>query len=221
MWIYIMRIKNGNSEYDAALAGALGSLAPPGIVVGHRVITPGDEDALLETEATAFRTSVLKVRRQGGAARIVMRQLVSTFGLRDVAFPKSPSGAPVWPSGLVGSLAHDDTIALAAVASLRRFAAVGIDVEPAIPLPLKVVNLVATPRERRRYPRSVVESRALFAAKEAIYKAQYPIDGLFLDFHDVEVDLDANQGLTRSGRRVALAVAMYPRVLALAFISAS
>jgi 4'-phosphopantetheinyl transferase EntD len=64
----------------------------------------------------------------------------------------------------------------------------------------------------------VVESRVLFAAKEAIYKAQYLSEEMFLEFHDIEIDLDLNRGMTSRGRIVEIAVTTFPRIFALAFI---
>ncbi len=93
------------------------ALAPPGILVGHRLIAPGDEFALLPEEAGAFASSVVKVRRASGAARIVARELLRQFGRAPRAVPKSASGAPAWPDGIVGSLAHDAEVAIAAMAS--------------------------------------------------------------------------------------------------------
>jgi 4'-phosphopantetheinyl transferase EntD len=75
---------------------------------------------------------------------------------------------------------RDSTVA--AVASTRAFAGLGIDVEPAIPLPPELVEALATPLGAGRNASIVIESRLLFAAKEAIYKAQHPIDKVSLIF---------------------------------------
>lgn len=203
---------------DPALETALASLGPVGTLIGHRVITLGDEDALLPAEQIGFGASVQKVRRQSGAARILARDLLERLGIRDVAIPRSESGAPIWPPGVVGSLAHDGSVAVAAIADARRFAALGIDVEPADPLPPGLVELVATPVERGRYSSAVLHSRVLFVVKEAIYKALNPTDGVFLEFQDVEVDLLSNVGWTRTGRTIAIAFSSCPRVIALSFV---
>lgn len=195
-------------------------LGPRGILIGQRVISPGDEDALFEAEAAAIGKSALKVRRQSGAARIAAREIIRALGRGEVAIPRSGSGAPLWPQGLVGSLAHDDTVALAALASAREFTGLGIDVEPAVPLPSELIELVATPAERSRYGAAPLAGRVLFAVKEAIYKARNQIDGLFLDFQDIEVELETNRGLTRNGHTVAIAVATSPSIVALAFVRA-
>ena len=202
---------------DPALATALKSIAPPGVLVGHRVIKRGDEDGLLPEERIAFWPSAPKIYRQSGAARIVARHLLGALGFGSLALPRSMSGAPVWPRGVIGSLAHDEEVAVAAITSSSQFSALGIDVEPAAPLPPELVMLVATPAERRCYTSAVIESRILFAIKEAIYKALNPLDGVFLDFQDIEVDLFANRGQTRNGQTVVVVFTMSPRIVVISF----
>lgn len=199
------------------LATALKSIAPPGVLVGHRVIRRGDDDGLLPEERIGFRPSAPKIYRQSGAARIVARHLLSILGFSSVALPRSMSGAAVWPPGVIGSLAHDEEVAVAAITNSSQFSALGIDVEPAVPLPPELVMLVATSAERRCYSSAVIGSRILFAIKEAIYKALNPLDDLFLDFQDIEVDLFAKRGHTRNGETVEVVFTVSPRIVAISF----
>src|SRR6187551_456371 len=127
---------------------AIGAISVPGILVDYRLIAKGDELALLPEEMPAFAGSVLKVRRASGAARLVARTLLSRFGQPPRAIPKSTAGMPLWPDGIVGSLAHDAEVAVAAMAAQRDFASVGIDVEPAEPVASDLMDIVATARER-------------------------------------------------------------------------
>jgi 4'-phosphopantetheinyl transferase EntD len=203
---------------DAAMATALARLVPAGVLIGHRHIAVGDEQALLQAEATPLATSALKVRRQSGAARIVARGLLRALGEPNVALPRSASGAPVWPSGIVGSIAHDDEVAVATVVRSGYLRSLGIDVEPAEALPRELVPIVATATERARYPKAVLESRILFSAKEAVFKAFYPLSGLFLDFHDIEIDLDAGLARVRDGHSASISFAEAPRVVTLAVL---
>jgi 4'-phosphopantetheinyl transferase EntD len=205
------------ADADVALTTALAGLSPPGVLAGHRVIAPRDGDALFPSERVAFQRSVSKVIRQSGAARIVARGLLGSLGYTDIAIPRSETGAPVWPSGVIGSLAHDEDVAVAAIARVGRFSGLGIDVEPAVPLPPGLSSLIATPAERRCYPPEIIGSRILFSIKESVYKALNPLDGIFLDFQDVEVDLSAHRAVTRSGRTIRFAFTTAPRVLAIAF----
>jgi 4'-phosphopantetheinyl transferase EntD len=203
---------------DPALQRALDALAPPGLLIGHRVIAPGDERALLPEEAAAM-TSVAAERRQAsGAARQVARALMTRLGYGNLPIPKGPSGAPIWPAGLGGSLAHDDRIAVAAVGLRRDIAAVGIDVEPAVPLPADMLALVATPNELRAIAHDPLRAKLLFAAKEAVYKAVHPLDGSFLEFHDIEVDLAGGTAMTRTGRALTLRYCRSPHVVVLASV---
>lgn len=203
---------------DPSLAQAIDSLSLPNILIGHRLISPGDELALLEEEARSIVSPLVEVRRASGAARIVGRQLLARLGYADCALPKSPSGAPIWPAGFCGSFAHDDRVAVAAVAMRRDVAAMGIDVEPAELLPPELLEMVATAQERRRLGDDPYRGRLLFAAKEAVYKAVYPLDRIFLDYHDVDVDLAECKAVVRNGRVVELRVCMSKHLVVLALI---
>jgi len=189
---------------DPGFQRELDCLAPPGLLIGHRLITPGDEDALLAHEAASIPSPIASVRRASGAARIVARELLARLGYGPAAIPKAPSGEPIWPEGIAGSMAHDDRIAIAAVGPQRDFRSIGIDIEPAVPLSSDMLELVATPRELRDIAGDPLRGKILFAAKEAVYKAAYPLDRVFLEFRDIEIDLAARRAITRTGRVLAL-----------------
>jgi 4'-phosphopantetheinyl transferase EntD len=199
-----------------SLQRALDTLAVPGLLIGYRVISPGDEDALREAEAASISSTNANVRRASGAARIVARGLLMRLGYPDAQVPKGAGGAPIWPAGVVGSLAHDEAVAVAAVGLRRDFASIGIDVEPAGALPADMLALVVTPRERRVVDDDPVRARLLFAAKEAVYKAIYPLDGVFLEFGDIEVDLATAIATTRMGRNLTLRSCVSSHIVALA-----
>jgi 4'-phosphopantetheinyl transferase EntD len=201
---------------DPALQRDISALAPPGLLIGHRLISEGDEDALLEEETASIASPVLAVRRASGAARIVARALLAQLGHARVALPKSASGEPIWPAGITGSLAHDDAVAVAAVGRQRDVGAIGVDVEPAMVLPPDMFELIATPRERQDMTDDPLRGKLLFAAKEAVYKAVHPLDRVFLEFHDIEVDLAGRKAVTRTGRVVALRYCISSRVVVLA-----
>lgn len=205
---------------DPSLQRAIEALSSPDILVGHRLISPGDERALLAEEAHSMASPPIGVRRASGAARIVGRALLARLGHAACAVPKSPSGAPLWPAGVTGSFAHDEHVAVAAVALYRDVAALGIDVEPAALLPPELLDMVATPHERQRLGDDPFRGRLLFTAKEAVYKAAYPLDRTFLEFHDVEVDLAARKAVVRNGREFELRYGMAAHVVVLALIRA-
>ena len=115
---------------------------------------------------------------------------------------RGASGAPVWPLGVIGSLAHDENVAVAAVALLGPLAGLGVDTEAAAPLPTDLVEFVLHGEERRHAVE--VAGRLVFAAKEAVYKAIHPLDGSPLEYADIFVRLDAMTATLRDGRVLRL-----------------
>ena len=203
---------------DPELTRAIAAMAVLGIAVDHRLIADGDEAALLADEMAAFAGSVTKVRRASGAARIVARQLMSRFGHKPQAIRKSTGGMPLWPGDIVGSLAHDARVAVAAMAAQRDFLGIGIDVEPAEPIDPDLLSMIATPAELAAAPAEPIRGRLLFSIKEAVYKAVYPLDGRFLDHHDVEVSVAAGTARVRDGREVRFRHCAARHIVVLAFI---
>jgi len=201
-----------------SLQATLAAIKQPGLSCAYKFISVGDEDALLPNEAKLFEKSVISVRRQSGAARIAARWLLAEFGYASAEILRGPSFGPIWPPGIVGSLAHDAEMAVAVVGDRNRFACVGIDIEPDLPLPPEIMHLVTTESERQRLPRRLLESRLVFVMKEAVYKAVNTLDRFSFDFQDIEVDPFENQALVSNGRRVRIAFAMDCWVIALAYL---
>jgi len=203
-----------------SLQRSIDAMSVPGVLVSHRIITAGDEQELLPEEAVAFANSVNKVRRASAAARIVARGLLPRLGASPQPIPKSSSGMPVWPTGIVGSLAHDSHVAIAAIARASDFSSIGIDIEPAESLEPDLLDIVATSQERQAIGMDGDRGRLLFSIKEAVYKAAYPLDRTFLEHHDVEVSLESGTATVRNGRVVHFRYCVAANIVALAFVAA-
>jgi 4'-phosphopantetheinyl transferase EntD len=203
---------------DSSLQRAIDALAAPGLLIGHRVMSQGDELTLLHEEIASLSFPAIERRRASGAARHVARELMKSMGFAGLPILRSTFGAPIWPAGVVGSMAHDDRIAVATVGLRRDLDAVGIDIEPLTPLPTEMLELIATPQERRAIADNPSGAKLLFAIKEAVYKAVYPLDHEFLDFHDIEVDLAGRLATTRAGRMLALHLCIFSHVLVVATV---
>lgn len=188
------------------------------ILVGVRKFEPGDEGQLWPEEAASLRSSRIDLRQASGAARAVARDLLARMGAPDSALVKDADGVPQWPSGFVGSLAHDATHALAAVALEKDIWALGVDLEPDRPQAEEMIELVATPAERARYDKELLRGPALFVVKEAVFKALFPRDKRFLDYYDIEVDLDAGRARACSGAVVEFALQRGRQICAVAVI---
>lgn len=95
---------------------------------------------------------------------------------------------PIWPDGLWGSITHTEEIA-AAVASIDK--SVGIDLEELDRMHEGLHKTLFTERELDALSGyDSVADTIMFSAKEAGYKAIYPIGKKFIGFHDAEIELD-------------------------------
>lgn len=197
------------------------TLAQQEILIGLRRIQPADEDALFPSEIAGLGRAVTKVRRRSGSARIIARTLLGELGFPPKPILKTRLGVPIWPDGVIGSLAHHDTVAAAAVADRKHIAALGIDIEPNEPLPDGLIDLVATPKERSMYDLRLLRRRDLFVLKEAVYKAYCPTHNEILEFQDVEIDIGAGSGAVPKAN-CSFSVKLLPsrNVLGLAYLSA-
>ncbi|MBV9290170.1 MAG: 4'-phosphopantetheinyl transferase superfamily protein [Hyphomicrobiales bacterium] len=197
---------------DLDYAPLRAALQPFRVLFGARRIRAGDEEA-----ATGAPSANLARRRASGAARIVARGLLEKLGSDGAAaLARLPSGAPQWPEGVVGSLAHDEEFAVAAAVWAGAIVGLGVDVEPAEALPEDIVAMVLTPDEARETAADGVARRLIFAAKEAVYKAVNPLDGSWLEFHDVRVSLADGVATLADGRRLRLVTLKGERLIAVA-----
>ena len=151
---------------------------------------PGEEELLVR--------AVPKRRREFTVARWCAREALRQLGAPAGAIPKGSAGEPLWPIGVVGSITHHAGYAAAVVGWRSQLLTMGVDAEPNEPLPDGVLELTASAGEITHLDSlTVVDPRVhwgrlLFCAKEAIYKAWYPVHMRWLGFEDVDVRLGLN-----------------------------
>jgi 4'-phosphopantetheinyl transferase EntD len=187
------------------------------LLVGCRRITPEDERALTINEAAPLSRAIPEVRCATGAGRIVARELLRSLNApipEDIV--RLASGAPAWPQGYTGSISHDAQFAVAAVVRKEKLPAVGIDIEPPLPLPAQLLEMVATPAEQLQLDGNLLLARLLFSVKEAVYKATNPCDGIYLDHHDIEVCLATQTARTSTGLDLVFEAILAPRIVVIA-----
>jgi 4'-phosphopantetheinyl transferase EntD len=168
----------------------IGELLPP-----CAVAVEGEDGSipLLPEEERALARMGEKRRREFAAGRRCARRALERLGWRDFPVLIGSGREPVWPPGVVGSITHCTGYSGCAVAWNRELRSVGIDAEQNAPLPAGTVELVCTERERSCLPDlpGVNWPTLIFSAKEALYKAWYPLTRRWLDFHDAEISIDA------------------------------
>ncbi|GLU29349.1 4'-phosphopantetheinyl transferase superfamily protein [Brucella sp. NBRC 12950] len=151
-----------------------------------------------------------------GAARELSRQILAKIGFNNFSVLRSPTGEPLWPNGVVGSLAHDDEMAVAVIGRSKDYLGLGIDIETAVPLPDDIISLVRTPEDIcGQYDSSALADRILFCVKEAVYKAVYPLDRIILNYDDICVDLSEGIAYTAT-RKINLNIFVASKVTVVA-----
>ena len=150
--------------------------------------------------------AVPRRRAEFAAGRTCARRALAALGVHQRAIPSGTNRLPQWPDGYIGSITHTETVCAAAVGRYTDgFIAVGIDLEPAVPLPAEVVDAVCLPAELawlemeggcERHQGEL--ARAIFSAKECAFKCQYPLSHTLIGFHDLAVALDLRAGIFRA-----------------------
>lgn len=134
-----------------------------------------------------------------------MRAACRQLGVRPAPILSDAHGAPVLPEGLVGSISHKRTLAVAMVAR-DRGGTLGVDLEDYGPPRLSILDKILTPAELEqvlglREERQWISALIRFSIKESIYKALHPLVHRYVDFHEAEVWPDL-QGRARVDLRL-------------------
>jgi 4'-phosphopantetheinyl transferase EntD len=157
---------------------------------------------LFGAEEAAIVTADSRRQAEFAAGRECAHAALAELGLPPGPVPPGPAGEPRWPAGIVGSLTHCAGYRACAAARAQTVAAIGIDAEPARPLPAGLIETVATGAERRRLAElrlarpELPWDLLLFCAKEAVYKAWFPLTGCRLGFADVQAEFAVTGGFT-------------------------
>lgn len=150
---------------------------------------------LFPEEAQAIGNAVAKRRIEFTAGRHCARLAMAQLGHPACAIPRGPDRAPVWPSGLVGSITHSTDLCAAVVARSDCFRTVGIDTELIDAIPAELVEDILRPDEAGEINRNARPDGAdwptlYFCLKEAAYKAFYPTRRRIIGFQDMRVRVD-------------------------------
>ena len=169
-------------------------------VLAYTLSGPADPADLLAGEQ-AFAADVSTVRAQQFAAG----RLCARRGLRALEMPDDPlvvgvGGQPSWPDGICGSISHTVGLAVAVVArtgalGVRR---IGVDAERVGRVREALYRRVFTDSEIAVLATTSRPGRlasTVFSAKEALYKAQYPLTSAWVGFRDVSVEIQGERGL--------------------------
>ncbi|MER5460215.1 4'-phosphopantetheinyl transferase superfamily protein [Streptomyces sp. NPDC002668] len=132
-------------------------------------------------------------RREFATVRHCARAAGRRLGMPAAPLLKDSDGAPMWPNGVLGSMTHCPGYRAAAVARHRDVCALGIDAEVNSPMKQEALEFSALLEEldqltrMRRADDSVSWDRLLCSAKEAVYKAWFPLTRIRLGFDETSI----------------------------------
>jgi 4'-phosphopantetheinyl transferase EntD len=152
--------------------------------------------APLAEEEPLIARSVEKRRNEFITVRYCARIALGELGFPSVPILKGEKGEPCWPDGVVGSLTHCAGYRGAVVARDGAVRSVGVDAEPHDVLPDGVLDAISLPAERTELaglPAGVHWDRILFCAKEATYKAWFPLTKRWLGFEDAHITFEVDE----------------------------
>jgi 4'-phosphopantetheinyl transferase EntD len=150
-------------------------------------------DQLLPPERAAIEGAVEKRRREFSTGRVLARRAMGELNLPTGPILRGENREPHWPPETLGTITHAQDQAVVGVARQGVVRSLGLDLE--------LVDRVGDGLHRRLFTDTELlalqdgDGRLagiLFSAKEAGYKATYPLVGRFIGFHDAEVDVDLN-----------------------------
>lgn len=149
---------------------------------------------LLGDENQEVAHAVMSRRHQFEMGRSLARAAMAQLGEPPVPILCGARREPLWPSGIVGSITHCSTYGAVAVARRDRVRTIGIDVEVRGRVSEDLIDFISTPAERSQQRVTGPDwPTALFAAKEAVYKAWYPVHCTGLGIEEVDVVLDLGE----------------------------
>ena len=161
---------------------ALTQLIPNATVLGGSFLSRLPRASSIDAET---RGKVLRETRASVVDEVLAALAYRATGRKQV-IPRTRAGARAWPKGYVGSVTHKGTIVLAAMAPNKWMRSLGIDLERHEAGSL--LTLASVLDQNGTAGGNELFLTFAFSAKEAVFKAQFPLTEAPLEF--VEVTLE-------------------------------
>lgn len=188
----------GSMPELSRLAAAARAILPAGVAVA--AADPGTLYPMLAGET--LPTAVPARLREFSAGRHAARMALAALGSPVQPIPQGDDRAPIWPQGIAGSITHSRSACLAAVS---QGGGIGLDLEEETPLPEDLWSTILLPEEQlwvRSQPEPGHAAKLIFSAKEAAYKAQYPVSLTLFGFESLSLHLSETGFTARFQHRV-------------------
>jgi 4'-phosphopantetheinyl transferase EntD len=175
-----------------AMTAALHMMMPEHLTCA--VVAVSETLTIFDAENQLVQTAVPKRQNEFRAGRAAAHRALKSLGIPQQPILKAPDRSPVWPHGIIGSITHTAGIAAAMTGSTKHVAGIGLDIDGANPLKPDLYDYILTSQEQENRTATPTLSgtprcKITFVAKEALFKAIYPITRKFFGFMDAQLDL--------------------------------
>ena len=197
-----MHLKNAS---PCKMAGWLGKRLPSRVAV---ILDSIDalQGYLYPEEDALLGKAIPKRAREFRSGRTAARKCMLELGLNPAPILVGEKRDPVWPEGCVGTISHNGNYCLAIVSQSNSTLSLGADIEQLSRVKAHLWPRIFTAVEKdfllsldsREADRAAT---AMFSAKEAFFKLQHPLTGLWLEFLDAEVTLRKENSFEITVRR--------------------
>ena len=178
-------------------------MLPPEIKSAADQIT--DEDDLFDypEEGQHLKKAVIIRRNEFITGRRCARMALAQLGVSPQALPPDENRIPKWPDGFVASISHCKGMCCAIAAPKKTTSGLGIDIEQTTRMRKGLIKRVVHPIEAKFANMNQQFCCLLFSAKEAFFKTQFPIWGVWPNFEDLAFQADISTGQLKVAKLAA------------------
>lgn len=150
------------------------------------------QEPCYQSDLDAVSHAVTSRQREYIAGRVLARELLCRIGVDADTIASGPKREPLWPSGIVGSISHNELLCAVVVAQNPVVTSVGIDIETNGRIDRNLWGHLFTDAETEHLLQlepaaQSREATIFFSVKEAFYKYQFPMTQTWVGFKDVSV----------------------------------
>jgi len=166
--------------------------------VAYAPVEELEPDEFERIELSSLVGAVEKRRREFQSGRRLARRLLATNGHQPAVIPMGDNRLPVWPPNVIASISHTNALVAVALARSPRVKSLGIDIEHLDGARSDIEDLVLLRHEKTVTESSKACLTEFFSAKEAVFKACFPLHQEYFEFTDIEVDFQGADFRARS-----------------------
>ena len=148
-------------------------------------------DQLLPPELESIEKAIDKRKHEFSTGRYLARQAMIELELPPGPILRGEQREPIWPGYMRGSITHAGEWAAVVAARKEALRSIGIDLEQGDRVGEELYGKLFTEKERSLIAKGDSQlGGVMFSAKEAGYKATFPLVGKFIGFQEAEVEVD-------------------------------